>query len=144
MSDGVQLMRGQRIPSQKRALARQFRRNMTPAESMLWDHLHGGRLCHARFRRQHVIAGFIVDFYCHAARLVVEVDGEIHAHQAAEDARREKALTAFGVRVIRFSNEAVMNDLSAVLRRIAAALTSQQEAMNTLHRSAGGSAAAQE
>lgn len=119
-------VRGKRIPTEKRELARQFRRNMTPAESLLWKRLHAGRLCHAWFRRQHVIAGYIVDFYCHSARLAVEVDGPIHAHQAREDARREEALAAFGARVIRFSNDAVMNDMAGVLRAIAAALAPQK------------------
>ena len=140
MPEGDELrVRGKRIPSRKRELARRLRRNMTPAESLLWDQLHAGRLCHAWFRRQHVIAGFIVDFYCHAALLAVEVDGPIHARQAVEDARREEALATFGVRVIRFSNDAVMNDMPGVLRAIAAALASQKANLETLPQGANSS-----
>ena len=92
----IQPFRRRRIPVVKRELARSFRRNMTPAERALWEQVRDGRLCGARFRRQHFIAGFIVDFYCHAARLIVEVDGEIHAFQRSDDAVREAALSARG------------------------------------------------
>ncbi len=123
MQDDAQPHRGRRIPPEKRALARSFRRNMTLAEWLLWEQIRDGKLCRAKFRRQHVIAGYIVDFYCHAARLVVEVDGEIHARQAQDDAVREAAISAYGVRIIRFSNDAVIGDMTGVLRTIASALT---------------------
>ncbi|MFN8386191.1 MAG: endonuclease domain-containing protein [Anaerolineales bacterium] len=72
-----------------------------------------------RFRRQQVIAGFIVDFYCHKAALVVEVDGDIHDLQKEEDERREKAaLTEMGLRIVRFGNDEVMRELSAVVGKI--------------------------
>jgi very-short-patch-repair endonuclease len=98
---------------------------MTPAEGLLWEHIRSGRLCGAKFRRQHFIAGYIVDFYCPASRLVIEVDGEIHLSQRDADAVREAALSAYGVRVTRFSNTAVLHDIAGVLHVIAAALTPQ-------------------
>jgi len=70
------------------------------------------------FRRQQVIAGFIVDFYCHKAGLVIEVDGDIHDLQQEEDARREKVLTEMGLRVVRFGNDEVMKDLSTVVGKV--------------------------
>jgi very-short-patch-repair endonuclease len=70
------------------------------------------------FRRQQVIAGFIVDFYCHKAALVVEVDGDVHDLQKEEDARREKVLNELGLRVIRFKNDEVVRDLSGVILKI--------------------------
>lgn len=70
------------------------------------------------FRRQQVIAGFIVDFYCHKAALVVKVDGDIHDLQQDEDARREKVLREMGLGIIRFRNDEVLKDLSAVLGKI--------------------------
>ena len=70
------------------------------------------------FRRQQVIAGFIVDFYCHKAGLVVEVDGDIHDLQQEEDARREKVLSEMGLQIVRFGNEEVMKGLSAVVGKI--------------------------
>jgi very-short-patch-repair endonuclease len=71
---------------------------MTPAEKFLWDELRAKKLG-VHFRRQQVIAGFIVDFYCHRAALVIEVDGDIHDLQKEEDERREKALSEMGLRI---------------------------------------------
>ncbi len=68
---------------------------MTPAEKFLWQELRGNKLG-VHFRRQQVIAGFIVDFYCHKAGLVLEVDGDIHDLQQEEDTRREKVLREMG------------------------------------------------
>jgi very-short-patch-repair endonuclease len=62
--------------------------------------------------------GFIVDFYCHKAALVVEVDGDIHDLQQEEDARREKVLSEMGLRVVCFGNEEVLRNLSAILGKI--------------------------
>jgi very-short-patch-repair endonuclease len=70
------------------------------------------------FRRQQVIAGFIVDFYCHKSALVVEVDGDIHDLQQEEDTRREKALSALGLRIVRFKNDEIVRDMSAVVGKI--------------------------
>src|SRR3972149_3088109 len=67
---------------------------------------------------QQVIAGFIVDFYCHKAGLVIEVDGDIHDLQQEEDARRGKVLNEMGLRIVRFRNEEVMKELSAVVEKI--------------------------
>jgi len=66
---------------------------MTPAEKILWKELRTNRLG-VHFRRQQIIQGFIVDFYCHRAGLVVEVDGDVHDLQTEEDERREKVLSA--------------------------------------------------
>ncbi|MEW6027890.1 MAG: DUF559 domain-containing protein [Chloroflexota bacterium] len=70
----------------------ELRREMTPAEKILWEELRANRLG-VHFRRQQVIQGFIVDFYCHKAALVVEVDGDIHDLQKEEDERREPPLS---------------------------------------------------
>jgi very-short-patch-repair endonuclease len=70
------------------------------------------------FRRQQVVDGFIVDFYCHAASLIVEVDGLIHEQQADADAQRDQILSARGFRILRISNEEIHSSQSEVLRRI--------------------------
>ena len=70
------------------------------------------------FRRQQIIEGFVVDFYCHKAALVIEVDGDIHDLQQEEDARRDKALRELGLNVVRFRNDEVLRDLNAVVGRI--------------------------
>lgn len=95
----------------------ELRREMTPAEKLLWEELRANKLG-VHFRRQQVIAGFIVDFYCHKAASVVEVDGDIHDLQKDEDERREKVLREMGLRIARFGNDEVVRELSAVVGRI--------------------------
>ena len=113
----IPIMPGQTVTKEKLQRARELRREMTPAEKILWQELRGNKLG-VHFRRQQVIAGFIVDFYCHKAGLVIEVDGDIHDLQQEEDARREKVLREMGLRIVRFGNEDVMKNLSAVVERI--------------------------
>jgi very-short-patch-repair endonuclease len=108
---------GQRVSKEKLQRSHELRRDMTPAEKILWEELRANKLG-IHFRRQQIIAGFIVDFYCHKADLVVEVDGDIHDLQKQEDALRENALRELGLRVIRFRNEEVLKDLPSVLERI--------------------------
>ena len=91
---------------------------MTPAERILWNNLRANRLEGWHFRRQQIIDGFIVDFYCHKAELVIESDGPIHDQQEIEDNERTKVLTKRGLRVVRFTNHKVMNDLPQVLKSI--------------------------
>jgi very-short-patch-repair endonuclease len=71
-----------------------------------------------KFRRQHNIERFIVDFYCRDANLVIEVDGLIHQYQAGEDAIRQEFLESQKLRVIRFTNEAVLNNMDEVVKRV--------------------------
>jgi very-short-patch-repair endonuclease len=91
---------------------------MTPDEEILWQRLRANRLDGWHFRRQQVIDGFIVDFYCHKAGLVVELDGPIHEGQVEYDAERDNALESRGLRVLRIKNEEVNQDLELVLGRI--------------------------
>ena len=108
---------GQKVTKEKLERAKELRREMTPAEKLLWQEVRAKKLG-VRFRRQQVIAGFIVDFYCHKAGLVVEVDGDIHDLQQDEDARREKVLHELGMRVIRFGNDEFVKDLSTVVGKV--------------------------
>ena len=108
----------------KLARAKELRQQMTPAEKRLWEQLRTNQEAGLHFRRQHPIAGFIVDFYCGAAKLVVEVDGAIHNEQREYDAERDQVLAAHGLRVLRFSNDEVIADISAALGRIRAAAQS--------------------
>jgi very-short-patch-repair endonuclease len=94
---------------------------MTPEESMLWTALRTNKLHGFHFRRQQIIAGFIVDFYCHAAGLVVEVDGTIHQRQQEYDAERDQVLASHGLRILRIGNDEVKHNLAGVLARIAEA-----------------------
>jgi very-short-patch-repair endonuclease len=117
----------QSVDPQKAAKARELRRMMTPAERALWGQLRANRLDGLHFRRQQVIAGFIVDFYCHAARLVVEVDGSVHNVQQKEDAERECLLKELRLRVLRFSNAEIETGLPDVLRQIRTAAQRKAE-----------------
>ncbi|HLH27132.1 MAG TPA: DUF559 domain-containing protein [Chloroflexota bacterium] len=109
------VVKGQRVASAKIERSKALRKEMTPAEKRLWAALRRKQLDGLRFRRQQVIEGFIVDFYCHAAGLVVEVDGSVHAEQPEYDAARAALLAARGTRIVRFSNDVVLNDLGGVL-----------------------------
>jgi very-short-patch-repair endonuclease len=108
------------------ARARQLRREMTPAEQQLWNGLRGWRL--GKFRRQHPIHQFILDFYCPAALLCIELDGGVHddPDQQQRDQTRTEALNALGIRVLRFRNDQVLSDTRAVLRQIKAELAAAQ------------------
>jgi len=105
----------------KQERAKELRREMTEAEATLWERLRRNQCAGLHFRRQQVIDGFIVDFYCHLAGLIVEVDGGVHELQADYDQQREKLLCARELKIIRFSNDRVLNDIAAVLAEIAAA-----------------------
>jgi very-short-patch-repair endonuclease len=105
--------------------ARRLRRNMTPAEQRLWEALKGRHLAGLKFRRQHPVGPFVLDFYCPERKLVVELDGAIHDNQVNGDHARTEQLAGYGYRVIRLGNEEVFHDLDSVVRRI---LRSAEEA----------------
>ncbi|ADQ78773.1 hypothetical protein Palpr_0617 [Paludibacter propionicigenes WB4] len=92
-------------------------KDMTAAENVLWERLNKSQLG-VRFKAQHPIDIFIVDFYCHKYKLVVEVDGEIHLSQKEYDEGRTAELERFGITVIRFTNEEVLNDIDKVVEEI--------------------------
>ncbi len=94
---------------------------MTPAEERLWNSLRDRRLRGLKFRAQHALDRFVLDFYCASARLVVEVDGAVHDGQVERDHARTATLEAHGLHVLRFHNKEIMTDLPAVLLRIAEA-----------------------
>jgi very-short-patch-repair endonuclease len=113
------LITGQKIDAAKADFARQLRREMTPEEQLLWARLRGNKLRGLHFRRQQLIHGFIADFYCHAAGVVVEVDGGVHDAQVEYDAARDLAFITLGLFVLRFRNEEVTGGMPGVLDRIA-------------------------
>ncbi|HEX7424315.1 MAG TPA: DUF559 domain-containing protein [Terriglobales bacterium] len=103
--------------------AREFRRALTPAEPQLWQHLRSRQLAGFGSRRQYPVGRFIVDFFCPAAKLVIEVDGDSHAEQTDYDAERTRWLNQHkGYTVLRFTNAEVHRNLTAVLDVIVAAL----------------------
>jgi very-short-patch-repair endonuclease len=100
---------------------------MTPCERKLWVHLRANRLGGFHFRRQQIIDGYIVDFYCHQARLVVEVDGSSHLDQKDYDQARDAHLTVLGLQVLRFFNSDVDRDIDLVLEAILSACMNGEE-----------------
>ncbi len=115
-----------KLPQYLLELVRDFRKNPTDTEKMVWECLRARRLNGFKFRRQHPIGRYIVDFYCHAAQLIVEIDGDIHdiPDQMEYDQIREEELRALDLTIIRFRNERIMNDLMQVLEEIASYLPS--------------------
>ena len=109
-------------------IAKNLRREATPAERVLWESLRSRRLHGLKFRFQHPVETFILDFYCPACKLVVELDGGVHDDPdvAEHDALRSAWIEAHGYRVIRFRNEEVHQSLSSVLERIARTATPLQ------------------
>ena len=98
--------------------ARDLRARETPVEDILWEELRGRLLDGMKFRRQHPIGAFVVDFCCTERRLAIELDGEIHAEQQDRDAEREAILAMAGYRVVRFPNQSIRENLPDVLAAI--------------------------
>ncbi len=98
--------------------AKTLRKQLTPAEARLWEALRNKKLYGFHFRRQHPVGRFIADFYCSAGKLVIEIDGEIHAEQSDYDATRTGEMEAYGYQVIRFKNQQIFDDLNSVLEAI--------------------------
>jgi very-short-patch-repair endonuclease len=103
--------------------ARKLRKTMTEPERKLWFELRDSRLDGIKFRRQHPLGPYVLDFFCEAHKLAVEVDGGDHVDRATADATRTAWLNAHGCRVLRFWNNDVMQNLPGVLETIRAALT---------------------
>ncbi len=105
---------------------RELRKHATPAEKRLWEHLRNHKLAGRKFYRQYPLfydfegkeSFFIADFYCHEARLVVEVDGKIHEFKKEYDKHREKIINLLGIKVVRIKNEGIEKDIHAVLERL--------------------------
>jgi very-short-patch-repair endonuclease len=108
-----------RIHPTIRKFARELRQPQTPAETTLWRHLRNRNLEY-KFRRQHPIESFIIDFYCAKAKLLIEVDGETHFQKAQieYDQARTEYLERLGYKVIRFTNDDIRYNLNAVIARI--------------------------
>jgi very-short-patch-repair endonuclease len=103
---------------------RTLRRNLTPAEAFLWRHLKGAALDGKKFRRQHGIGPYIVDFYCPECRVIVELDGQVHHNVIAQEREfeRDRYLKSLGIQILRFENHVVFEDTEGVLDVIGTAI----------------------
>jgi very-short-patch-repair endonuclease len=106
---GIKITSHQNVRPDKLALAKRLRREMTPPERRLWAALRRNAVDGFHFRRQQVIAGYIVDFYCDTAKVAIELDGGAHQDQEKYDQSRDEAISRLGVRVLRISNEAMLD-----------------------------------
>jgi len=98
----------------------ELRNNPTEAESLLWKTIQHSKLNGRKFRRQHSVGYYILDFYCPEERLAIEIDGDSHDRKDAEeyDAGRTEFLESVGIRVSRFKNDEVLNNLKSVIEEI--------------------------
>jgi len=109
-----------------KVICRELRSNSTEAEKILWEAVRNKKVGGKKFYRQypffHDITGketfFVADCYCHEAKLIIELDGKYHQYRLKEDKERTKILNHLGLRVIRFKNDEVINDLDGVIRKI--------------------------
>ncbi len=106
--------------------AQMLRNSMTVSEKTLWENLKENKLG-VRFKHQHPIDIFIADFYCHALKLVIEIDGDYHQFQIEKDKARTEELQNIGIEVIRFTNEDVENNIEIVLQTIVEKIKLKQE-----------------
>lgn len=106
--------------------ARELRKNQTKAEEIFWELVRNRKFLNLKFRRQHQIGSYIVDFYCNEYKLIIEFDGEVHNNEAQQkhDSIRDKYLTSLGNQVLRFKNEELLNDPESVFDKITLSLTS--------------------
>jgi very-short-patch-repair endonuclease len=102
------IVTGQKVKPAKLQRARELRQDMTAEENILWQALRKGQLGGFHFRRQQIIGGFIVDLYCHAADLVIEVDRLIHISRKEYDTERDRILSGYGLRICHFRNQQIM------------------------------------
>ena len=107
-------------PSDSFSKAQFLRRNETKAEKLLWEKLRNNQLGGLKFRRQHPVNIYIADFYCHKFKLIIELDGDYHnqEEQKQKDEVRTEVLRLNGLKIIRFKNEEVEQDINQVLTTI--------------------------
>ncbi len=125
MTNGSKITRVQSVQTEKLAFAKRLRRDMTAPERILWKVLRRNAIDGFHFRRQQVIAGYVVDFYCDDGKLAIELDGGVHQEQWKYDEARDQAISRMGIRVLRISNDAML-DSEAVIEYIRQALRSGQ------------------
>jgi very-short-patch-repair endonuclease len=115
-----------RSPKYVIELARKMRINLTPVEEILWNELKENKLNGFKFRNQHPVYRYILDFYCHKKLLAIEIDGDIHKQKQDYDEYRDEFLKNIGIKTLRFTNENVLNNTKQVLKIIKEELCKKQ------------------
>ena len=105
---------------EKRSFRKELRSSLTSAEAALWQILKGSKLDGRKFRRQHSVGKYILDFYCPSEKLAIELDGEVHFNESARqyDYERKLFLEHYGIKVLRFENKLIFEELGWVLDKI--------------------------
>jgi type I restriction enzyme, R subunit len=106
--------------SSLKSFSKELRKNQTEAEKVFWNVIRNRKFLNLKFRRQHQIGFYIADFYCHEWKLVIEIDGGIHEAESNQktDEERDWNLKLKDCKVLRFTNDKVLNDLDTVLKEI--------------------------
>ena len=107
-----------RIPPNIKTNSRKLRSELTEAETHLWQHLKARQVCDKKFRRQHPVGNYILDFACIEARLAIEVDGGQHSEMQSQDNLRTAWLETQGWKVLRFWNNEVLQNIEGVLEKV--------------------------
>lgn len=102
----------------KKTFARNLRQEATPEETKIWKLLRNRKYFTYKFRRQHIVKGFVVDFYCHELKLAIEIDGKVHDNQKEYDELRQQLIEEKGTIFIRVTNEEINNDTQILLKKI--------------------------
>jgi very-short-patch-repair endonuclease len=102
----------------KKTFARTLRKGQTKAEKIVWELLRKRKFKYLKFRRQHVIEGFVIDFYCHELRLGVEVDGGIHLKRKDYDRLRQEVIESEGIKIIRVLNNELIGTREMALKKL--------------------------
>ena len=98
--------------------ARELRNKKTPAEGLFWDIVRDRQFLDLKFRRQHQVGSYVLDFYCHEMQIAIEFDGAVHENRQKKDGKRDAYLTSLGIKVIPIPNEKLLNDPESVLNEI--------------------------
>lgn len=106
----------------KKIFARTLRKSQTKAEKIIWELLRKRKHMHFKFRRQHVVEGFVLDFYCHELKLGIEVDGGIHLRRKDYDNLRQEIVESKGITIIRISNKEIAENKRSILKKIEEAI----------------------
>lgn len=114
------ITRNQRVTDEKVIRSRELRKDMTLAEDVFWEMVRGKKMFGLKFRRQQIIDGFIVDFYCDSIGLCVEIDGDIHDNEEQKnyDRLRDEAISLRKLNILRFTNDDVLNRKEKVIEKI--------------------------
>lgn len=116
-----------KLPEDLKNWAKEMRKQMPDAEALLWKLIRNRNIAQAKFRRQHPVGRYILDFYCDEKKLAIELDGSQHAEQSAYDSQRDAYLNSQGIQVLRFWNNQMLLETEAVLEVIYQALTASEE-----------------